>query len=240
MENCMKECRVPLLWNANGSIEVIQQDDYSAEEAEKILKILEGGYSDDKPLPKSCAPSPSPSIDLSNDRDYHERMLSLDETSKNHHPHNHRATSLCLDEINYHINKRNLVPAAITSRTFRPNFSHLKQHESRRLPQQQQHQTQQRVQGSPIDRVYSCPICAKKFSRKFNLNTHIKCVHSDDKDYICQFCQRAFNHSSNLRKHIKTVHGEEKRLPCPECKKPFKHSEALKSHLRVIHGKNSF
>jgi len=234
----MKECRIPLLWNANGSIEVIQQDDISAEEAEKILKILEGEYCDDKPLPKSCAPSPSPSIDLSNDRDYHERMLSLDETSKNHH--HHHTSPLCLDEINYHINKTNLVPAAIKSRTFNQHhhYSHLKQHESRRLPQH--HTQQQRVQQSSTDRVYSCPICAKKFSRKFNLNTHIKCVHSDDKDYVCPFCQRAFNHSSNLRKHIKTVHGEEKRLPCPECKKPFKHNEALKSHLRVIHGKNSF
>jgi len=210
MEQLLKECRIPLLWNANGSIEVIKQDDISTEEAEKYIKLFEGKYSLDEPLPKSCAPSPSASVDLNSEAEYHERMsLIVDEKP----PRN----ASIMDEINYCIKQKN-VPAMR-----KPHQHH---HNSQ---QQQQHQT---------ERIYSCPLCGKKFSRKFNLNTHIKCVHSDEKDYICPFCQRAFNHSSNLRKHIKTVHGEEKRMPCPQCKKPFKHGEALKSHLKVIHGKS--
>lgn len=203
MEQLLKECRIPLLWNGNGNIEVIKQDDISPEEADKITKLFNGEYSYDEPLPKSCAPSPSPSIDLTSEAEYQERMSLLEEKPEK---------VFRMDDIKYCMNKKKVVPAA--------------------------NKVHQHIHLHQIDRVYSCPLCAKKFSRKFNLNTHIKCVHSDDKDYICSFCQRAFNHSSNLRKHIKTVHGEEKRMPCPQCKKPFKHAEALKSHLKVIHGKN--
>ena len=224
------ECRYPLLWNANGSIEVFGQDDISVEEAEKYIKLLKGEYSYDKPLPKSCAPSPSPSVDLSNETDYQERMSSLLEEKSNT-----QSVGFNMDEINYQINKQNLMPAAFKSRHHRHYNTNHKQQARLFNPRDQISQRQQ-IQSS-MDRFYACHICDKRFSRKFNLNTHIKCVHSDDKDYICTFCQRAFNHSSNLRKHIKTVHGQEKRLPCPECKKPFKHDEALKSHLKVIHGK---
>lgn len=227
------ECRIPLLWNANGSIEVIRQDDIPTEEAEKYMKLIKGEYSYDKPLPKSCAPSPSPSVDLSNETDYQERMSSL--LGEN-------SPAFNMDEIHYKIQKQqhHLVPAAKQSHLRHHNFQHQKplqqHHREHHYHHDQIHQRQQ-IQSSIDQRVYSCPTCGKRFSRKFNLNTHIKCVHSDDKDYLCKFCQRAFNHSSNLRKHIKTVHGQEDRLPCPECNKPFKHKEALKSHLRVIHGK---
>jgi len=214
MEQILKDCRIPLLWNANGSIEVIQHDDISMEEAEKVIKIIEGEYSFDEPLPKSCAPSPNPSVDLSSEAEYQERMSLLADEKL---PHN----GISMKEIAYCFKTQKIVPAASRPR------QHKEYNRFHQLPQQHQ------------ERIYSCPICAKRFSRKFNLNTHIKCVHSDEKDYICPFCQRAFNHSSNLRKHIKTVHGEEKRMPCPQCKKPFKHTEALKSHLKVIHGINS-
>lgn len=212
MEEFLKECRIPLLWNANGSIEVIQQDDISPEEAERIMKLFRGEYSSDEPLPKSCAPSPSPSIDLNSDAEYQERMSLITDDKLS------QTASININQIDYCMSKKKNVPAVC------------------RVYQNQEKNL--RSQGQ-TDRIYSCPLCSKRFSRKFNLNTHIKCVHSDEKDYVCPFCQRAFNHSSNLRKHIKTVHGEEKRLPCPQCKKPFKHAEALKSHLKVIHGKSS-
>ena len=228
MDEMALECRIPLLWNANGSIEVIRQDDISVEEAEKYIKLFKGEYSYDKPLPKSCAPSPSPSVDFSNETDYQERMLSLLEEKSTI-----QTTGFIMNEINYRINKKNLIPAATKSR-HQHHYNH--QQQFNQFNHHDQIHQRQKIQSS-MDRVYVCDICGKRFSRKFNLNTHIKCVHSDDKDYVCTFCQRAFNHSSNLRKHIKTVHGQEKRLPCPECKKPFKHDEALKTHLKIIHGK---
>lgn len=203
----ISECRIPLLWNANGSIEVIQYDDVSPEEAKKIIQLFEESEERnlnsniyvDGPLPKSTAPSPSPSLDLNSEGEYQDKMTSFDDIPFNSFTLEEKIKNYCVHENSKVVMIENSIPKN--------------------------------------EKIYACHICGKKFSRKFNLNTHIKCVHSDEKDYVCPLCKRAFNHSSNLRKHIKTVHGENEKRLCVYCRKPFRNRDALKNHLKTIHEK---
>ena len=198
------EIKIPLLWNANGYVEVIQQDDVSPIEAEKVIKLFECNIATDNE--NVFSPSSSSSNDFSSESDCQEK-LSLGSIEEERFDMDRGYDDPVFENVFQSSNK---------IRRKKDKFSVLA------------------VPKSVLS-VHVCHICDKRFSRKFNLNTHIKCVHSDDKDYVCLFCQRAFNHSSNLRKHTKTVHGDEKRLHCPICKKPFKQMEALKSHGRIIH-----
>lgn len=194
-------CKVPLLWNANGYIEVIQQDDISQDEADRVIKFFEGTLSDNDGI---FRPSSRSSNEFSSESDGQEKAILETEESRRY------------------VKRR---------KVFDSYMSQMQRNDS-----DQHKNSSSCVQLDKDEKTHVCDICGKRFSRKFNLNTHIKCVHSDEKDYVCSFCKRAFNHSSNLRKHIKTVHGTEKRLPCPLCKKPFKHADALSNHIKVIHG----
>lgn len=209
-------CTIPLLWNANGLVEVIKDFDVCPVEVERVKKIIHTAHSEDSD--GMCSPCSSSSSDIPGDcevqRQSREEELEHDLIQTKCKTKSQDLTSqLQVFKLQQKLDNLH------TDTYFNQNL---------KIPYD--------VKEKEL-KVHVCGICGKCFSRKFNLQTHMKCVHSDDKDYICSYCERAFNHSSNLRKHIKTVHCGEKRFSCFTCKKSFKSNDALKTHKRIIHSK---
>ncbi|KAL7307104.1 hypothetical protein TKK_0000835 [Trichogramma kaykai] len=49
--------------------------------------------------------------------------------------------------------------------------------------------------------IYPCDICGKTYSRKSQLNSHVKSVHNNT-TYACETCGKIFEQKRNLQKHI--------------------------------------
>ena len=58
---------------------------------------------------------------------------------------------------------------------------------------------------------FSCDICDKKFTYKWNLESH-KAIHSGEKSFKCETCGSAFFRLSDLKKHTKIHTGKLLRL----------------------------
>lgn len=83
--------------------------------------------------------------------------------------------------------------------------------------------------------TFNCNQCNKSFSRKDNLNTHIKSVHLKEKKYHCDQCDKSFGQKSKLNVHIKTVHLKQKEFNCKYCDKSFGQKCNLKVHIKTVH-----
>ena len=83
-------------------------------------------------------------------------------------------------------------------------------------------------------KLYSCDHCNMKFTKKYNLNSHVNDVHKKVKIYHCDKCPQTFSRLSNLARHIKTD-GHLRQFDCQSCKKKifFRHDAEKKRH--VIH-----
>ena len=69
------------------------------------------------------------------------------------------------------------------------------------------------------EKTYSCPECAKSFSKKNSLAKH-QLFHADKKSYKCKNCGKVFVQRCDLTKHQR-VHTGEKPYKCNECDKSF-------------------
>lgn len=54
----------------------------------------------------------------------------------------------------------------------------------------------------------TCGLCAKTFSRKSSLLSHMR-NHSVDRKFICSYCQKGFTQAANLRNHER-IHRNER------------------------------
>ena len=56
------------------------------------------------------------------------------------------------------------------------------------------------------EKTFECKYCNKMFSRKDNLDKHMRTNHESVTnvivDYICSFCQKTFTSSEELMKHF--------------------------------------
>ncbi|XP_055021169.1 gastrula zinc finger protein XlCGF57.1-like [Boleophthalmus pectinirostris] len=50
---------------------------------------------------------------------------------------------------------------------------------------------------------FSCPVCARCFTRPFSLQSHMV-THTGEKPFLCLQCNMRFNRKSNLKRHAKT------------------------------------
>ncbi|KAI1777216.1 hypothetical protein F4818DRAFT_409587 [Hypoxylon cercidicola] len=85
---------------------------------------------------------------------------------------------------------------------------------------------------------YGCHLCTKKFTRQFNLRSHLR-THNEEKPFVCSYCEMKFTRRSDCLRH-EIVHGE-KKLKCSGpledgtswgCGKLFSRGDKLGAHLR--------
>lgn len=79
-----------------------------------------------------------------------------------------------------------------------------------------------------------CPIC-QKVVRRYDLNKHVKNVHSGDKPNKCPYCEYASPWKGNLNTHIAGVHLKTRTHECARCKLMFKTRGAMIGHMRKVH-----
>ncbi|KAI0010504.1 hypothetical protein F4779DRAFT_577169 [Xylariaceae sp. FL0662B] len=94
------------------------------------------------------------------------------------------------------------------------------------------------VSTSKHDAIYACHLCPKKFTRQFNLNSHLR-THNDEKPFACPVCEERFTRKNDCLRHERG-HGERKFKCLGQledgtswgCKKAFPRADKLASHLR--------
>ncbi|KAG0727959.1 MDS1 and EVI1 complex locus protein [Chionoecetes opilio] len=52
---------------------------------------------------------------------------------------------------------------------------------------------------------YTCPFCAKLFLDKSKWSRHL-CAHTGEKPFVCTICSRRFSRKDNLQTHMKDKH----------------------------------
>ena len=83
---------------------------------------------------------------------------------------------------------------------------------------------------------FQCDHCKKFFSRKDNMDNHIKAVHQLVKDFKCGKCPLTFSRLDNMKRHSESVHEEKRTSICDFCGFVFKHAHHLKTHVQILHG----
>ena len=79
--------------------------------------------------------------------------------------------------------------------------------------------------------MFICPICAKGYTRTYNLNKHKVLKHTGLYPHSCPSCGRGFISECGLTRHI-SIHIVGKRFRCPECNKRFTRKRDLRRHLK--------
>ena len=77
-----------------------------------------------------------------------------------------------------------------------------------------------------------CPDCEQVFTREENLKTHQKTHHRSAPVFKCDICGKIFTHVGTLRRHEVQIHAEPRRKKCPDCPASYARMEKLEQHIR--------
>lgn len=55
--------------------------------------------------------------------------------------------------------------------------------------------------------LFQCDVCEKTFSRRHNLERHVRVQHLGERNYVCMVCKKTFGSISNLKLHVSRMHG---------------------------------
>lgn len=91
---------------------------------------------------------------------------------------------------------------------------------------------------------FQCRICSKTFTRRFNLNGHLR-AHADDRPYACSHCDKTFHRQHDRNTHQR-LHSGERNFVCHGvlqsggewgCGKSFSMAKTLLRHYRSEKGR---
>ncbi|KAI8092501.1 uncharacterized protein BX664DRAFT_261503, partial [Halteromyces radiatus] len=86
------------------------------------------------------------------------------------------------------------------------------------------------------EKRYGCPICRRKFSRRYNLNTHIRTHNANRiKEFACDICGTAFDRKHDRDRHLGSVHYGNRSYSCNHCSATFCRRDALARHTVKSH-----
>ena len=78
------------------------------------------------------------------------------------------------------------------------------------------------------EKPFVCYVCSKGFSRKDNLNVHLR-THAKEKSFICDMYSKGFSDKRNLNVHLRS-HTNDKTFICKVCRKGFSTNSKLRKH----------
>ena len=86
------------------------------------------------------------------------------------------------------------------------------------------------------DHVFKCIYCKMVFTRRYNLNVHIKEIHERISQlHFCEGCSSKSKRKSDLKRHF-NVHST-KYYICKVCNKTFSFNHNLQRHIKTVHHK---
>ncbi|KAK9476849.1 hypothetical protein V1514DRAFT_310554 [Lipomyces japonicus] len=93
--------------------------------------------------------------------------------------------------------------------------------------------------------AYACHICPKKFTRAYNLRSHLR-THTDERPFVCSVCGKAFARQHDRKRH-EGLHSGVKKFECRGelaegkemwgCGRKFARADALGRHFRSEAGR---
>jgi hypothetical protein len=81
---------------------------------------------------------------------------------------------------------------------------------------------------------FGCEVCEARFTRKGDVERHIRIVHNKQKPFSCHRCPRSFGDKKNLRWHLMN-HDKKLFYVCETCGFKFGKKEYYENHVRFIH-----
>ncbi|KAL2912721.1 hypothetical protein HK105_207829 [Polyrhizophydium stewartii] len=83
---------------------------------------------------------------------------------------------------------------------------------------------------------FSCTMCDRVFTRKYNLDSHIL-MHQNIKPFKCTHpgCSEAFVRKYDLKRHVRTLHDQDLYGPCPGCQRKYTRVDAFRKHVKACH-----
>ena len=92
-----------------------------------------------------------------------------------------------------------------------------------------------------LKKPFECNQCGDLFTRKDNLNAHIKRKHVDStcERFSCDHCEKTYSKMQDLNVHIRNSHAVfPLNFNCPLCDQSFNIKGNLTRHISKVHGKS--